>query len=389
MSSLWVFLSTLMVLAMVFGLALTGAGMVRQRNSLSQIMQILTPLPFLSLLFLFFGFSLIFSPKGNSFIGFWQGMGWEGFSITGKADQLNSGLFFFFQMSFALVSPLLLIGTMGERVSFKKSLLFVFIWSILVYYPVAYWVWGIEGWIHKLNGHDLAGGLVVHISAGFSALALSLKLRRRQDYFKLLKKYNNSLILLGTFFLWIGWFGFNGGSVQDFNETTIKVILNTWWASIASLMIWILIDLLHTPHKTYMSGFCLSLICGLVSITPGADLLNTPQSLLTGALAGFLGNYSIRYMHKVFNQDDVLEVFSSHGVCGLLGAISVGFFFEDHFKGNLLGSLAVALYSFIFTFFLITLFERFSRFRIQEKDEAEGLDLIEHGEQIINLNRND
>jgi Amt family ammonium transporter len=388
----WPLLCGLLVFLMIPGLGLVGSGIVRIKNSLSQLIQVLLVIPFSTFLFSIIGFSLIFSESSSSLIGGFDFILLQGIDQTSFGDVAGQS-FFFFQLTFFILANALLVGVVGERVKLKKILLFCFLWSILVYCPVAYWAWGANGWIKSLGGLDFAGGIVVHITTGFSALALTLVLKRRADYFKLIEKYNNGFIFLGTFLIWIGWFGFNAGSSFVFNESSVSAIVNTFMASSASLLIWFLIDLFHTPHQSYLSHLGMGVIAGLVSITPGAGYVSMQSAFILGAVAGFLGNYSVRFMHKVFNQDDVLEVFSTHGICGLWGCVGLALFIPESagvvglkvFKANTLGTTVVALYSLLITCFIIFVLGGAKNFVVSNKEEDSGLDLLDHGEKAINL----
>jgi len=392
MSQAWPLLCGLLVFVMVPGLALIGCGIVRVKNSLSQLIQVLMIIPLSCLTFSLLGFSLIFSSSASSLIGgldfsFLRGI--EGSLIEG----VDARSFFFFQLSFFVVANALLVGVVGERASLKKMMVFCGLWGLLVYCPVGYWVWGEQGWLKQLGGLDFAGGLVVHVTTGFSALALTFHLKRRKDYFKLIEKYNNGLIFIGTFLVWIGWHGFNAGSTLVFNEQSIQAFLNTLLASSASLLVWFIVDSIHTPHQSYLSHLGMGIIAGLVAITPSAGFLGLQGSLVMGLGAGLLGNYSVRLMHKIFNQDDVLEVFSTHGVCGIWGCL--GFIplvsqevmesYPSLFQANLWSVLAVGAYSFLISSSLIFLLGGPKNFLIDSKEELAGIDLFEHGEKVINL----
>lgn len=392
--NLWLFICFLLVFMMIPGLAFVGAGVVREKNSLSQLIQPLMMLPISFFVFLFVGFNFIFERSGSALLGHFS---FDFLSSIEKGGETISSIIlrFLFQWSFFAIAHVLIVGVIAERVSLKKILLFNFLWGLLVYLPVAFWVWNSGGWIHHLGAIDFAGGLVVHISTGFTALALTISLGRRSDYFKLIKKYNNGLIYLGTFLLWIGWLGFNGGSTSGFNSMSIQAVFNSLISSLASLLVWFIIDLIHTPHKSYLSYLCISLISGLVVVTPLAPYLSPSKTILLGSLAGLVGNYSVRFMHKVFNQDDVLDVFSSHGVCGLLGSIIGPFFLSNQFliensnliTGNFLGSTFVAVYSFVVSLLLVRILGGRKNFKVSLEVEEEGLDLIHFGESIINIKK--
>jgi len=379
---------------MIPGLAFIGAGVVREKNSLSQLIQPLMTLPFSFFIFLLFGFNFIFSDGGGPILGSLSFSFLS--SLEGSGEAIAAiVLKFLFQWGFFAIAHVLVIGVIAERVSLKKVLLFNTLWGLCVYLPVAFWVWNSNGWIHHLGAIDFAGGLVVHITTGFTALALTISLGRRADYFNLIKKYSNGLVYLGTFLVWIGWLGFNGGSTKGFNSASILAIFNSLISSLASLLVWFVIDLIHTPHKSYLSCLCISIISGLVVITPLAPYLSHSNAIILGSLAGFVGNYSVRFMHKVFNQDDVLDVFSSHGICGLLGSVVGPLLLSGHFLGennnliqaNFLGSLFVAIYSFSISLIIVKILGGRESFKVSREVEEEGLDLLHYGESVINIKK--
>lgn len=346
---------------MLGGLGLMGSGVVRFKNSLSQLIQTLVVIPHGLIVFAFLIYPLVF-PARESF-----------------------GLHFLFQLLFYLIAQVILIGVWAERMRFSKMLLFVNLWGVLIYLPISYLSWHETGFFHKAGLVDFAGGLVVHVTTGFSALAMTYLGRRRLDYFKLIKNYNNPQIFVGLILLWLGWMGFNAGSATGFNESAKIAILSTFVAPMGSLLIWFWIDLIHTPHRSYLSHLSMAIVAGLVMITPSAGLVSARVAFLIGLLAGFLGNYSLRFMHKVFNQDDVMEVFSTHGFVGLWGTALAGLFCggEISLTYQMTITFAVAIYSFLMSFLMIKVLG-IERLLVNEDQEQRGLDLIDHGEYVEN-----
>ncbi len=359
MDQFWLIFCGLLVFLMIFGLGLMGSGVVRFKNSLSQLIQTLLIIPHGLLLF-----SLVIGPVV--------------YGGLGPAD-------FFYQCSFFLIAQAILVGVWAERMSLKKMLLFVNLWGLVVYLPVAYAVWSSEGFILKMNVVDFAGGLVIHVTTGFSALAMTYLARRRVDYFKLIKHHSNPQIFCGLIFLWLGWFGFNGGSAQGFDNQALSALLNTFITPAFSLLIWFWIDLIHTPHRSSLLHLSMAVVAGLVMVTPSAGLISTQSAAILGVLAGVFTNYSVRFMHKVFNQDDVMEVFSTHGLTGLCGTLFLCFFLPGaQASTQLIAGVGVAAYSFLMTFAVIKIFG-VDFFLVKAEKEESGLDIGDHGEYVQNI----
>ncbi len=346
---------------MVFGLGLMGSGIVRFKNSLSQLIQTLIIIPHALIVFRLFVFPIVF-PNANKI-----------------------GFDFAFQFFFYLIGQVILLGVWAERIRFLKLLLFLNCWGLLVYFPVAYLSWHPQGLFQQLGLVDFAGGLVVHVTTGFSALAMTFLGKRRLDYYKLIKNYNNPLIFIGLCFLWLGWIGFNAGSALGFNDEAKIAIVNTLFAPMASLIVWFWVDLIHTPHRSYLSHLSMAIVAGLVMITPSAGFLSWEWSLLVGGFAGLIGNYSLRFMHKVFNQDDVMEVFSTHGLVGFWGTALAPQLVKSQisFPLQFLCVVGVALYSIFMTTMIIKTLG-IKRLLVGEEQENKGLDLVDHGEFVEN-----
>ncbi len=392
---LWILLSSLFVLTLVFGLSFLYGGISRANHSISSMLQPILIIPVLTFFWYLGGFNLVFSSNNSAFIGEFRPI-LSSIAQTATINGLPLSLFSFFQLMFALVACSVVVGSNLERSSFKFNIIFSVFWLLLVYCPVARWVWSDNGWLKQLGSLDYAGGLVVHITSGFTGLLLANLVGRRLEYFKLRKKHSNALALLGLFFIWIGWFGFNGGSALTFGNVAIISIVATFIASCSSLFIWLAVDMIHTPHKFSISSYSLGVVSGLVAITPCAAYVSFSSAIIIGLIAGFSCNYCTRIMHKVFKVDDSTEVFSTHGFGGVIGAVLTGVFAEASLVGtgidlnhllyaNLISSLVVGVYTLTVTLLIFKLLSIFVSPRVLAKVEHEGLDLVEHGEKITNF----
>lgn len=374
--SFWLILCLLLVFLMAPGLGLIGSGCVRKKHSTSQLSSSLLLFIHGVIIFGLIGYGLIF---GKEFFFF------QNFFST-PSGGVPHGLLFLFQSFFFALSLIILQGVWAERAKQVPFLIFNLIWGMAVYFPVSYFLWNKGSPLASWKLVDFAGGLNVHVTTGFSALAMSILGGRRKDYYSLKFKFSNTSIFIGTIFLWLGWIGFNAGSSLILSGESIKAVVTTFLSSISSCIVWYWIDKIHTPHKSTLKGFALGLVCGLVVVTPSCGFLSIGGSLILGAGAGVFGNYSMRLMNKVFNQDDVLEVFSTHGVCGVLGSL-FSLFFLDHsnffVSHQILATFLVAIFSFLMTF-LICKFFGISRIFVTDDNIEIGLDQIEHGEAVMN-----
>ena len=300
--------------------------------------------------------------------------------------KVNYEVFLIFQFLFAFISVILMWGSVLERVRYRFLFFFSSTWLCLVYMPVAFHVLSPNGFIAKLGVYDFAGGFTVHLTSGLSALVLANCIGRRLDYFQLKNKFNQTLIFLGTILIWIGWFGFNGGSSLLLNDEGINAVIATFIAPIVSLGAWCLIDFLYTPHKISLVSLSIAIVSGLVAITPGAGSMSVVQSIIIGLAAGTTCNFSHRLMHKVFKVDDVLDVFSSHAVGGIVGSLLAGYFISSSvFYANLKACFIITIYTLVVSYSLIKLIGIFCKARVSVQDEQEGLDIKYHAESVINL----
>src|SRR5213593_4272840 len=395
----WVLTSSALVFAMIVpGLALFYGGLVRSKNVLGTIMHSFVILCLVSLLWILFGYSLAFGPDHRGVIG---GLEWAGLSGVGMAPHPTYGptiphqAFMVFQLMFAAITPALITGAFAERMKFSALLLFAALWSLLVYCPVAHWIWG-GGWLGKLGALDFAGGAVVHISSGISALVCAMVLGQRHGYgTDYMAPHNLPLTLLGTGLLWFGWFGFNGGSALAANAVAGGAIVATHTAAATAALTWMVLEWLHRGKPTVL-GVISGAVGGLASITPGAGFVGPLWAIPIGFVAGFL-SYSVIVWKARIGYDDTLDVVGIHGIGGTVGILAVGLFAsrlinpaggDGLFFGNAgqLGIQAVtagaaALFSFVGTYMILKLVDGLTRLRISSEEEAVGLDLSQHNER--------
>ncbi|MEZ0390774.1 MAG: ammonium transporter [Pseudobdellovibrionaceae bacterium] len=399
----WMLISTALVLLMTPGLAFFYAGMVRAKNVVSTLFQSVSAVAVVGLLWAVAGYSLVFSGDkggliGNLDLAFLQGVGLDPHPTYGPT--IPHVLFMAFQMMFAVITPALITGAFAERINFKAWIPFMALWVLAVYIPIAHWVWGPNGWIAQLGGLDFAGGLVVHMSAGFSALAASLYLGRRADHRVVpMKSYNIALVVLGTALLTFGWFGFNAGSALGANGLAAQALATTFFGCAAASFAWMMMD--WVLDKPTLVGSSVGAVAGLVAITPAAGYVTLPAALLIGLCAGLVCNGAVRAVKKYLHvMDDTLDVFACHGVGGLLGTILTGVFASKAvnpaaanglyygeskvFVANLIAAGVVALFSVAASFLLFRIVEVMVPVRVPRELEEKGLDTL-HGEEILAL----
>ncbi len=388
-------ISLLLVFIMIPGLAFFYAGYVRSHNSVSTILKTMIVFGPCALLWPVIGNSLVFGEDIRGVIG------WSGDLFLQDLVQVSveRGLFSLYQLLFSIISVAVITGAIVERVKFSFWLIFAPLWIILIYYPVAHWVWNKNGWIAQLGGLDFAGGLVVHVTSGFSALIFAKMLGRREDFFKLKKSYNIGLVFVGVTLIWLGWFGFNGGSALAFDEVAITAVINTFVASSSAVTAWLILDYIFTPHRLYAKGVAASILCGLVAITPSAGHVTMYNAILIGAVVAFLCNFMMRYFHSVVKIDDSLDVFISHGMAGAIGAVLTGLFAKINLlnkeidtsillKANVIGTISVSIYAMVMTWLILKVLSRFMEMRVLPEHEKEGLDVSMHGENILVITKN-
>lgn len=395
----WLLLSAALVMLMTPGLALFYGGMVNQKNVVSTLLQNYVALALIGVLWIVIGYSLVFT-EGSPYIG-----GFDAQMLKGVANTLysaDSGIpnmaFMAFQMMFAIITPALITGSFAERVSFKAWLLILGLWSLIVYVPVAHWVWGPGGWILLDGGLDFAGGLVVHITAGFSALVAALLFGKR-NYNPESHPYDVPMIMLGAALLWFGWFGFNAGSALIAGELASYAFVNTFVAAAVAFLAWMMVDWARTGKPSAI-GASIGLVVGLVAITPAAGFVTVSSAIIIGAVAGVVCNLVAAAVKRITHLDDALDVFACHGIGGVVGAILTGVYATKEvnpsiasegllisgdstlFTANLTAVVAVALFSVVATFVIIKLVNIFTPVRVDGNIEHAGLDHALHGEHV-------
>jgi len=390
----WVMVSSAFVMLMLPGLALFYGGMVRRKNVLSTIMHSFIPLGVITVQWVVIGYSLSFGEDIGLFIGgldraFFNGTDWN--SLNGTIPDY---LFSMFQLMFAIITVALISGGIAERVSFKAYVIFILLWSTVVYDPICHWVWG-GGWLGELGALDFAGGTVVHISSGVAGLAAALYLKKRRGFpGPMMIPHNLPLVLLGAGLLWFGWFGFNAGSALAADQTAALAFTNTQVATGAGMLGWLIVEQIQAGKASAL-GAASGIVAGLVAITPAAGFVTPVWGLVIGLVAGMLCNVAVLMKHK-FGYDDSLDVFGIHAVGGAWGALGTGLFvtvgatgmLDGNFKQvgiQLVGIAAAAGYSFVVTYALVVLVDKLVGFRVNEEDEEIGLDATQHGESGYNL----
>ncbi len=388
----WLMTSTALVLLMTPGLAFFYAGMVHKKNVVSTLYQNIISLGLIGLLWVVIGFSLAFSGS-SSVIGDFgnlmlKGVGQE----PAEGATIPYLLFMLFQMMFAIITPILMTGAFAERVKFKSWLIVLVLWSLCVYSPVAHWVWASSGWLFNAGALDFAGGFVVHMTAGFSALVAAILIGKRTTFGQAHKPYDTAMVLLGTSLLWFGWFGFNAGSALASNGIAVQAFATTFISAATAMLAWTFVDTIKDGKPTLMGG-CIGIVAGLVAVTPAAGFVTPASAIIIGLTAGIVCNFVARIVKGTFKIDDTLDVFACHGVGGLIGSILTGILADKAVNSavsdtaliaNLKGAAAVAIYSMIVTFIIIKLVNLISPLRVSEEDEKIGLDTTEHGEAINN-----
>jgi len=394
--SAWMMISTALVLFMTPGLAFFYGGMVRTKNVVATLMQSLIALPIISLVWFAFGYSIAFSPTHGGLIG---GLDWIFLKTVGGAPNADYAatiphdLFMTFQCMFAVITPALISGAFAERMKFSAYLLFIILWSLLVYSPLAHWVWGVGGMLRSQGVLDFAGGLVVHLSAGTSAFAAALAIGPRTDFKKApAAPASLALVVLGTGMLWFGWFGFNAGSAVGSNELASIVFTNSHFATASAATVWMILEWLHRGKPSIM-GVCISMVVGLIAVTPAGGFVTISSAMLIGALAG-AASYIVAVIRGNSKLDDTLDVFACHGVAGTLGVLMTGFLATksinaagadgsmDLFLTQLKAVGIVASFCFIMTFAILKGINLLVGLRPTPSEEAEGLDTTQHGERL-------
>ena len=393
----WVLMSIALVMLMTPGLALFYGGLVRRKNVLSTIMQSIFILALVSVTWVLFGFTLAFGKDVNGW-GIIGGLDFVGLHNIGKdpisyAPTIPASAFMAFQMMFAIITPALITGAFAERKKFKAFVIFSLLWTLLVYSPIAHWVWGEGGWLRNLGALDYAGGTVVHISSGVAALVAALvlgpRVRRESERFE---PHDVRLAVIGAGLLWFGWFGFNGGSALGANGAAANAIVVTNTAAGMAALTWVTVSWLHKGTPSVV-GAISGAVAGLVAITPASGFVDASAAIVIGMAAGATC-YGAILLRERLKVDDALDVWAVHGVGGTLGAILTGVFALAAVggasglidgNGGQVGKqfIAVAstwIYSGIVTFIILKVVDHFVGLRVEEAEEDAGLDSSQHGE---------
>jgi Amt family ammonium transporter len=415
----WLIVATALVMLMTPALGFFYGGLVRRKNLVSTIVQCFVIFAVISIVWALWGYSLVFGTSFHGIIGFDSGLialsnvGVDSVT-TSLAPSISTLLYFAFQLKFAAITPALIIGACAERIRFKSLLIFMVLWSTLIYVPIAHWVWNPDGWLKAIGAIDFAGGIVVHISAGLSALAAALVIGRRKgcaipwkqhmkaieqkDSATEFKPTNIPYVLLGAALLWFGWFGFNAGSALAANNLAVSALVTTNLAAAGAAVSWMIMDWI-IKGKPSAVGVAIGAVVGLVAITPAAGYVNIGSAIIIGLAAGVISNLVANWRAGRSRIDDSLDVFACHGVGGLWGSIATGLFASAAVGGasglifgnlhQFLAQLAaigvVVPFAFFGSYALLKVVNVFSPLRVSPEAEDAGLDLSEHGEEAYQL----
>ncbi len=403
----WMIVATALVFLMTPGLAFFYGGMVHRKNVISTMIKSVVAAGVVSVLWITVGFSLCFGDTVGGFIGnpstflFFKGVTSSAPMLQGAAGPMTIPLtlFAFFQLMFAIITPGLVVGAVAERIRFTSYIVFIVLFSLLVYAPLAHWTWHPEGFLFKMGVLDFAGGTVVHISAGCAALAGALVLKRRKVHLehREIPPANIPYVLIGTGLLWFGWFGFNAGSALGANSLAVSAFATTNTAAAAAGLSWMFFDVVR-GKKPSVLGFCIGAVVGLVAITPAAGFVAIPQSIFIGFVAAIISNLAVYYKSKTI-LDDTLDVFPCHGIGGMVGMLMTGIFATTTvnaaganglFYGNsaffltqVKGMVIVVAYSFTVSYLIFKLINLIQPLRVSVEEEELGLDFSQHNEKYL------
>lgn len=399
----WVLVSTALVFLMTPGLAFFYGGMVNRKNVLSTMIKSFVATGIVTVMWFTVGYGMSFGKSWHGIIGdpnsnlFFKG-------VMESAPWVNAptiplGLFSLFQLMFAIITPALVVGALAERVKFSSYVLFIVLFCLFIYFPVCHWAWHPDGFLYKMGVLDFAGGTVVHITAGCSALAGALVLKRRKSRVEGVEEQpaNVPYVLIGTGLLWFGWFGFNGGSALGANGLAVSAFATTNTAAATAGLSWMFLDVIK-GKKPSVLGFCIGAVVGLVAITPGSGFVGVAHSAFIGFVAAIISNFAVGLRSKT-KVDDTLDVFPCHGVGGIVGMLLTGVFAskavntlgtDGLFFGNwsffwvqLKGMVIVVSYSFIVGWVIFKLINFINPLRVSEDEELAGLDESQHGEKYV------
>jgi Amt family ammonium transporter len=427
----WVLTATALVMLMVPALAFFYGGLVRKKNLVSTLVQCITIFAVVSLVWFFWGYSLVFGQSSGGLIGDLSLAALSGITIntvnTTYAPAIPEILQFAFQLKFAAITPALIIGACAERIRFKSLLIFVIVWSTVIYAPVAHWVWNVDGWLNNLGVWDFAGGIVVHVTAGMSALAAALVVGRRKDciYWKdrmkeinqhdsegkaacygngngngvEFKPTNIPYVILGAGLLWFGWFGFNGGSALAADNLAVSAAVATTLAAAAAAVTWMVLDWVK-KGKPSAIGISVGAVSGMAAVTAAAGYIDFTAAVIIGLAAGIISNLVANWRMGRSRIDDTLDVFACHGIGGIIGALAVGIFATAAVNPAVTGLIAgnpmqlvvqafavvvVAAFSFAGSYVILRVINKVSPLRVSPEEEDQGLDISQHGEEAYQL----
>jgi ammonium transporter, Amt family len=397
----WMLIASSLVLLMIPSLGLFEAGLLRKKNTVSIFMQIFFGMALLSVMWFIFGFSLSFGPDtaglaGNLEWTFLKGVPWDS-ALTQYAPNIPGVLFVKFEMMFAVITPLLLTGAIAERMKFSAFVLFIAAWSLLIYYPLVHWIWGVDGWLNKLGVKDFAGGIVIHTSAGMGALAAALVLGRRKDFGpSIMVPHSIPLAVLGSSLLWLGWFGFNAGSALASGGVAGNTVINTHMASAVSALIWVGLSWMRTGKPSVIAAIN-GAIAGLAGITPASGYVSVEHAFAIGIAIGLASYLGVLFLKDRFKIDDALDVSSIHGIPGIIGSMAIGIFASTAINpagangllyGNAnqlliqgVGVSIAAVLGFGGTYLIMKVIDVLIGIRVDPKVEEVGLDIAEHAER--------
>jgi Amt family ammonium transporter len=400
----WMMTSTVLVLMMILpGLALFYGGLTRAKNMLSTMTQIGAAASLAMLVWVMWGYGLAFGPEGNEWIS------WGKFFLAGVAPDstgatftdgvvISEYVFISFQMTFAAITAALVLGSVVERMKFSATMVFTLVWLTIVYFPVAHMVWEARGYFFAMGALDFAGGTVVHINAGVSALVAAYILGKRKGYpTEPMPPHSLTLTMVGTGLLWVGWFGFNAGSALEANGSAGLAMINTFVATAAGGLFWMLTER-AMGHKGSALGFCSGVIAGLVAVTPAAGNSGPFGAILLGAIASVICYFFVAKVKPALGYDDALDAFGIHGVGGIVGAIGTGIVFSPALGGpggedyDMAGQLVIQAFAVVVTIAVAAIGTAIAMYiakaitglRVDEESEVNGLDISEHGERAYN-----
>jgi Amt family ammonium transporter len=399
----WILTSTALVLFMTLpGLSMFYAGLVRSKNVLSVFMQCFAVACLMSILWFAVGYSIAFS-EGNAFLGDFSKAFMAGVGRDSLSGDIPESLFMAFQMTFAIITPALIVGGFAERMRFSSMLLFSAFWLLLVYAPITHWVWG-GGWLGSMGLYDFAGGTVVHITAGVAALVAAVVMGSRKGFpTTAMPPHNLAMTVAGAGMLWVGWFGFNGGSALAANGDAAMAILVTHISAACGSLMWMAMEWIK-HGKPSVLGIVTGMVAGLGTITPASGFVGPAGAMVIGLLAGFVCYNATTFLKQRLKLDDSLDVFPVHGVGGMLGTLMAGIFastelgifsgygFADgissmggQVKVQLIGIFATLAYTVVLTFVILKVVDVLTGLRVDSDEETEGLDLVLHDERGYDL----